>query len=78
MSVSGASVTEATISGLRFSTEYFIEIAAISGGNMIGAYSSIPTIAVTEGKDYGSAISFFYDQVLLFISTRYGCADRCV
>ena len=67
MSVSGTSVTEATVSGLRFSTEYFIEIAALSGGNMIGVYSSIPTIAVTEGKEYGSAISFFMIKFYILI-----------
>ena len=50
--VSGSSVTEATISGLSFSTEYSIEIAAIVGGNVIGVYSSTSTTAETEGKDY--------------------------
>ena len=40
MSVSGGSVTEATISELTLSTEYTIEVAAVTGGNNIGVYSS--------------------------------------
>ena len=49
MSVSGGSVTEATISGLTASTTYSIEVAAVTGENRIGVYSS-PIFKKTDGK----------------------------
>ena len=49
MSVSGGSVTEATISGLIPSTAYSIEVAAVTGDNYVGVYSS-PIIEETNGE----------------------------
>ena len=49
MSVSGGSVTEATISELTLSTEYTIEVAAVTGGNNIGVYS-LSISAETTGE----------------------------
>ena len=43
------SVTEATISGLTPSTTYSIEVAAVTGENRIGVYSS-PIFKKTDGK----------------------------
>ena len=40
VSISGGSVTEATISGLTPSTIYSIEVAAVTGEDHIGVYSS--------------------------------------
>ena len=40
VSVSGGSVTEASISGLTPSTTYSIKVAAVTGENRIGVYSS--------------------------------------
>ena len=40
MSVSGGSVTEATISGLTASTTYSIEVGAVTGEDRIGVYST--------------------------------------
>ena len=40
MSVSGGSVTEATISGLTPSTTYSIEVGAVTGEDRIGVYST--------------------------------------
>ena len=50
MSVSGGSVTEATISGLTPSTIYSIEVAVVNGAG-IGAYSDPPVIVeIPPGK----------------------------
>ena len=49
MSVSGGSVTEATISELMPSTAYTIEMAAVNSAGT-GVYSSPPITAVTDGK----------------------------
>ena len=46
MSVSGCSVTEATISGLTPSTTYSIEVAAVNSAG-IGVYSDPPVIVET-------------------------------
>ena len=50
MSVSGGSVTEATISGLTPSTNYSIEVAAVNNIGT-GVYSS-PMIAETHMSKY--------------------------
>ena len=50
MSVSGGSVTEATISGLTPSTTYSIEVAAVTGGDRIGVYST-PISEETDGEN---------------------------
>ena len=50
MSVSGGSVTEATISGLTPSTNYSIEVAAVNNIGT-GVYSS-PMIAETHMNKY--------------------------
>ena len=55
MNVSGGSVTEATISGLTASTTYSIEVAAVTGENRIGVYSS-PTFKKTDGKLCGCSV----------------------
>ena len=47
MNVSGG---EANISRLSLSTEYSIEVAAVSGEYGIGLYSSLSTTAVTDGE----------------------------
>ena len=52
MSVSGGRVTEATISELTLSTEYTIEVAAVTGGNIIAVYSSSIS-AETTGELHG-------------------------
>ena len=52
MRVSGGSVNEATISGLTASTTYSIEVAAVTGGDRIGVYSS-PIFKETDGKLHG-------------------------
>ena len=49
MSVSGGSVTDATISELTLSTTYSIEVAAVTGVDHIGVYSS-PIFKETDGK----------------------------
>ena len=49
MSVSGGNVTEATISGLTASTTYYIEVAAVTGANAIGVYSSPSVTSGTDG-----------------------------
>ena len=49
VSVSGGSVTEATISGLTPSTTYSIEVAAVTGVNRIGVYSS-PVTGETDSE----------------------------
>ena len=46
MSVSGGSVTEATISELTLSTTYSIEVAAVNSAGT-GVYSSPPVIIET-------------------------------
>ena len=48
MSISGSAVTETTISGLDFSTNYSIEVAAVNNAG-IGTYSD-PRVFTTEGK----------------------------
>ena len=45
-----SNITTTTITGLMFSTEYSIEIAAISSGDAVGVYSTFPIFAVTKGK----------------------------
>ena len=44
-----SNITTTTITGLMFSTEYSIEIAAIGSGDA-GVYSTFPIFAVTKGK----------------------------
>ena len=51
MSVSGGSVTEATISGLTPSTTYSIEVAAVNSAGT-GVYSSPPITAMTDSEQY--------------------------
>ena len=48
VSISGSAVTETTISGLDFSTNYSIEVAAVNNAG-IGTYSD-PRVFTTEGK----------------------------
>ena len=50
MSVSGGSVTAATISGLTASTNYSIEVAAVTGANAVGMYSSPSITTETDGE----------------------------
>ena len=50
MSVSGGSITEATISGLTPSTTYSIEVAAVNGAGT-GVYSNA-VARLTEGISY--------------------------
>ena len=52
MSVSGGSVTEATISSLMFVTTYSIEVAAVNSAGP-GVYSDAVT-AETDGKRYST------------------------
>ena len=51
MSVSGDSVTEATLSELIPSTTYSIEVAAVTGQDRIGVYS-LPLSEETDGEHY--------------------------
>ena len=51
MSVSGDSVTEATLSELIPSTTYSIEVAAVTGEDCIGVYS-LPLSEETDGEHY--------------------------
>ena len=51
MSISGGDVIEATISGLTPSTIYSIEVAAVTGEDRIGVYSSSIT-GETDGEHY--------------------------
>ena len=51
MSVSGDSVTEATLSELTPSTTYSIEVAAVTGQDRIGVYS-LPLSEETDGEHY--------------------------
>ena len=54
MSVSGGSVTEATISSLMSSTTYSIQVAAVTGGHNTGIFSSpIPGVTAGEKLFYG-------------------------
>ena len=57
MSVSGGSVTEATISGLSPSTTYSIEVAAVNSAST-GIYSDPPVIVETNpGSGFISKIN---------------------
>ena len=51
VSISGGDVIEATISGLTPSTIYSIEVAAVTGEDRIGVYSS-PITGETDGEHY--------------------------
>ena len=49
MTVSAVSMTEVIISGVQFSTTYFIEVAAVNSAGT-GVYSSPTQVIVSEGK----------------------------
>ena len=49
MSVSGGDASQTTISGLRPSTTYSIQVAAVNSAG-IGVYSAPPTNQLTLGK----------------------------
>ena len=51
MSISGGDVIEATLSELAQSTTYSIEVAAVTGEDRIGVYSSSIT-GETDGEHY--------------------------
>ena len=51
LSVSGGNVNESTISGLTPSTNYSIEVAAVTGEDRIGVYSSSIS-EETDGENY--------------------------
>ena len=53
VSVSGG---DATISGLSLSTEYSIEVAAVSGEYSIGVYSSPSATVMTDGQSHACII----------------------
>jgi chitodextrinase len=50
ISIAGGSMSEVTIPGLIYSTEYSIKVAAVGTEGGIGVYSSFPTVIVTNGK----------------------------
>ena len=72
MSVSGGSVTEATISELTLSTEYTIEVAAVTGGNNIGVYSSSIS-AETTGELHGVFIYILKTLFFLMLNRSFVC-----
>ena len=49
MSVSGVNMAEVIISGVQFTTTYFIEVAAVNSAGT-GVYSSPTQVIVSEGK----------------------------
>ena len=49
-SVSGGSGSQTTIMNLMAATTYSIEVAAVTGGSRVGAYSS-PVDGVTRGEE---------------------------
>ena len=51
VSISGGSVTKATLSELTPSTTYSIEVAAVTGEDRIGVYS-LPLSEETDGEHY--------------------------
>ena len=48
--VSGGDTTQTTISGLTSSTTYSIEVAAVTGANAVGMYSSSSITTETDGE----------------------------
>ena len=46
----GNSSFEATITGLMFSTEYSVAMAAVGAGDIIGVYTPFPITAMTDGE----------------------------
>ena len=70
MNVPGGSVTEATISSLKSSTTYFIQVAAVNSAG-IGVYSGSMN-ATTDGTHHNH--STLYNIIYLVIDMVFLCA----
>ena len=72
MSVSGANVTETTISNLIPSTNYFIEVAAVNRAG-IGVYS---TFLVVETPYSGRLIIYYSSLEFMHVFLEFRCISQ--
>ena len=73
MSVSGGSVTEATISSLMSSTTYSIQVAAVNSAGT-GVYSEL--LNVQTESEFTSVLYFYSNIIILCVQSCCRCIPQ--